>query len=259
MRSDLQIHASRTNGSKSRGPVTEEGKLASSRNALKHGALSSCIVLPGENEESFQSLAADLFEEHCPIGSTEEDLVEMMAAARWRRTRVWAMEASCLAKQMKHEFQVAGDPDPNPADTASAAFGSLANETRTLDLINRYESRYDRQYFRAHRRLLELQDRRMRNEPDNPPPPALGPVPRSTHPITPGVSAGNSSSAKGTQAQGGNVENTTPTAPTARLPHWLASFTQSEDIANPRPRQLLQPKSPENPAVLRAASAIEQS
>jgi hypothetical protein len=254
MRSDLQIQASRTNGSKSRGPVTEEGKLASSRNALRHGALSSCIVLPGEDEESFQSLAADLFEEHRPVGSTEEDLVEMMAAARWRRTRVWAVETRCLAKQMKHEFQVAGDPDANPAETASAAFSSLANETRTLDLMNRYESRYDRQYFRAHCRLLELQDRRIRNEPDNPPAP--GPLPLSTQPVTPGVSAGISGSAKGTQP---NPENTAPTGSSARLPHWLDSFTPAESIANPHPLRSLQPESPENPAVLRVASAIEQS
>ena len=151
MPSDLQIQASRANGSKSRGPLTQEGKRASSRNALKHGALSSCIVLPGENEQTFQSLAADLFADLRPVDSTEEDLVEMMAVARWRRTRVWAMETSCLAKQMKKEFQAAGDPEADPADVASAAFRSLANETRTLDLINRYESRYDRQYFRAHR------------------------------------------------------------------------------------------------------------
>ncbi len=256
MRTNRQIEASRTNGSKSRGPVTQEGKLASSRNALKHGALSSCVVLPGEYEQTFQSLAAQLFADLRPVDSTEEDLVEMMAVARWRRTRVWAMETSCLAKQMKQEFQAAGDPGADPADVASAAFSSLANETRTLDLMNRYESRYDRQYFRSHRRLLELQDRRMRNEPDNPPVPISGSV-------TPGLSAGNSSSAKRTQAdeEGSerNAETTAPAAPHSRLPHWLASFTQSENIANPRPLQLLQPKSPENPAVLRVAGAIEQS
>ncbi len=256
MRTNRQIEASRANGSKSRGPVTEEGKLASSRNALKHGALSSCIVLPGEDEKSFQSLAAQLFAELRPVGSTEEDLVEMMAVARWRRTRVWALETSSLAKQMNQEFQAGGDPDPDPAAVASAAFSSLANETRTLDLLNRYESRYDRQYFRAHRRLLELQDRRMRNEPDNPPVPALGPV------LVPPASE-KTNSAKGTRANEEanvrNAENTAPTAPGARLPHWLDSFTPSENIANLRPLQPLQPESPESPAVLRAASAIEQS
>ncbi len=88
MRTNRQIEASRANGSKSRGPVTQEGKLASSRNAIKHGVLSECIVLPGERADSFQSLTADLFEEHRPVGSTEEDLVEMMAVSRWRRMRI---------------------------------------------------------------------------------------------------------------------------------------------------------------------------
>ena len=97
MRTNRQIEASRANGSKSQSKPArpyprhteaesstggQEGKLASSRNALKHGALSSCIVLPGEDEKSFQSLAAQLFAELRPVGSTEEDLVEMMAVAR---------------------------------------------------------------------------------------------------------------------------------------------------------------------------------
>ncbi len=237
------------------------GKRASARNALKHGALSSCIVLPGEDEETFQSLAAQLFADLRPVDSTEEDLVEMMAVARWRRTRVWAMETSCLAKQMKREFQAAGDPEADPTDIASAAFSSLGNETRTLDLINRYESRYDRQYFRAHRRLLELQDRRMRNEPDNPPPAAPGPV--VVGPASEKDASEKTNAAKRTQADeegnAENVENNAPTASGAHLPHWLRSFTSFENIANSRPLRLLQPESSENPAVFRVAGAIEQS
>jgi hypothetical protein len=235
MRSNLQIQASRANGSKSRGAVTPEGKRASSRNALKHGILSECILLPGESPESFQSLAAGLFDEFHPVGSTEEDLVEMMAVARWRRMRVWSMEKNCLAGRMVSTYRDAAEPKPSSEATASLAFAALANETRTLDLVNRYESRYDRQYFRAHRRLLELQDRRMQNEPDNPPTPVSGP-------LTPGVSAENIDSAERTQE---NTGNTVPTAPVARLPHWCPAF--------------LQPESPENAGVSRVAAATDPS
>jgi hypothetical protein len=272
MRSDLQIEASRANGSKSRGPVTEEGKLASSRNALKHGMLSQYILIPGESADAFHALAADLFAEFRPLGSTEEDLVEMMVAARWRRSRIWSMEKTCFTKRMAKEYCEAVEPLPNAEETAGLAFAALANQTRTLDLVNRYESRYDRQYFRAHRRLLDIQDRRTRNEPDDTPPPAPGPVPASpsattdptaapddptVEPIAPSVNAGNSSSfAKRTQA---NVENTEPTEPPVRLPHWHKAFTPVENIANSRSPQPLQPIAPENATVFHASSGIEQS
>ena len=101
----------------------------------------------------------------------------------------------------------------------------------------------------------------MRNEPDNPPPPALGPV--LVGPASEKDASEKTSSAKGTQADGeakpGNAENTTTTPSNVRLLHWLDSFTPSENIANPRPFRPLQPESHENPAVLRVASAIEQS
>ena len=273
MRSDLQIEASRANGSSPHssksvrpyphgteaagsaggpGPVSEEGKLASSRNALKHGILSDIVLLPGEDPESFEADAVDLFEEHKPVGHTEQELVEMMIVARWRRTRNWMMEKTCMAGQLMREYHKAQEPKPSLTTAAALAFVTMADNSRTLDLLNRYESRYDRQYFRAHRRLLETQDRRMRNEPDNTPPPA--PAPGA--PITPSVSAGNSSDfAKGTQADPENVENkepdteataaTIPAPPVARRSFYLTTV----------PAAIFDPVPPENPAVFHAGTA----
>ena len=78
MRTESQDHASRENGAKSHGATTPEGKLASSRNALKHGMLSDTIVLECESQDRFLELCADLFEEFQPetprVEGTERSL-----------------------------------------------------------------------------------------------------------------------------------------------------------------------------------------
>ena len=48
-RSPAQIEASRRNGARSRGPVSEEGRARASRNALTHGLTAmEHLVLEGE-------------------------------------------------------------------------------------------------------------------------------------------------------------------------------------------------------------------
>jgi hypothetical protein len=66
MSTEHQQNASRANGSKSRGATTPEGKLASSRNAITHGMLSTTIVLNGESADRFLGLLAALLEEFQP-------------------------------------------------------------------------------------------------------------------------------------------------------------------------------------------------
>jgi hypothetical protein len=60
------------------------------------------------------------------------------------------------------------------ATRASFAFRTLSDDSRSLDLINRYDSRYQREYLRAHRRFLEVRDRRT---PPTPAAPEVEPPP----------------------------------------------------------------------------------
>jgi hypothetical protein len=209
MRSDLQIEASRANGRKSRGPVTEQGKLASSRNAFKHGLLSETVLLYGEEEETFHAFNLQFIAALQPANAVEEDLVNTMAVARWRRMRIWNLEKTTLELQMDREH----DKNPSPACTpeilASLAFTALADNSRSLDLINRYESRYDRQYHRAFRSLRDLR----KNPQPTPPADAAEPGPAAT---SRGSETGITNSAKRTQPAPG------PTA--ISRPFWLKSF-----------------------------------
>jgi hypothetical protein len=142
--------------------------------------LSSTIVLKGESTDRFLGLLAALFEEFQPQTPFEESLIENMAAARWRQMRIWGLEKASMENEMRRQSEMShstssdADEDSEHAATRAAiAFRTLSDDSRSLELINRYESRYDRQYLRAHRRFLEVRDRRT-------PPPV--PVPQEVDP-----------------------------------------------------------------------------
>ena len=178
MRTELQKQAARANGARSRGPITPEGKLASSRNATTHGILSGTIVLEGESGERFHALLGNLLEELQPQTTVEVTLVENMAVARWRQMRIWGIEKANMEHEMRSLADArAASEGEGPEDTATRcarAFRTLSDDSRSLELINRYESRYDRQYLRAHRRFLELVDRRTPPPVPTPAPPPEG-------------------------------------------------------------------------------------
>ncbi len=149
MSSQARIDASRANGAKSRGPVTPEGKAASSRNRLRHGLLARTVVLEGEDREVFYALLRDFETEFNPQSPVENALVQTLAVARWRQIRIWGMETAGL------NHQIAKQHDPADSRTRAAlAFRDLSDQSRSLELINRYEARYDRQFTRALRTLL---------------------------------------------------------------------------------------------------------
>ena len=148
-RSEAQIAASRANGAKSKGPVTPEGKAISAQNAERHGIFASICTIQGEAPELFASLIADLYETWAPTDEHERALVDTMAMALWRRTRIAALESAGINLQLaKAEIQ-------NPETIHHyIAITSLAEENRSFELLNRYEARFTRMYERAARSLM---------------------------------------------------------------------------------------------------------
>jgi hypothetical protein len=166
MSTERQQQASRENGAKSHGPVTPAGRLNSSQNALKHGMLSGTLVLKCESTDRFENLVATLFEEFQPQTPFEESLIEDMAVARWRRMRIRGMEKAGMDYEMRRQSDMSHPiAQEDSATRASFALRTLSDESGSLELMNRYDSRYQREYLRAHRRFEEVRDRR------TPPPP----------------------------------------------------------------------------------------
>jgi hypothetical protein len=159
MSTERQIQASRENGARSHGPTTPEGKLASSRNATRHGMLSGTIVLKCESTDRFLELVNTLLEEFQPQTPFEESLIENMAIARWRQMRIHGLEKAGMDYEMRRQSEMSSSTE-NSATRAAIAFRTLSDDSRSLELISRYDTRYDRQYYRAHRCFIETRDRR---------------------------------------------------------------------------------------------------
>jgi enoyl-CoA hydratase/carnithine racemase len=163
MPTEKQRESSRANGSKSQGPITPEGKAISARNAERHGLLNDCIVIEGEADDRFHEMLASLIAEFDPQSESEVALVETMAVAKWRQTRIWGMEAARLSEEIRTQDS---DPDlapKRPVVRAVLALETLIARNRTLDVLSRYETRFDRIYSRARRELREGRTRQLEN------------------------------------------------------------------------------------------------
>lgn len=150
--------ASRANGARSRGPKTVEGKARSSYNAVRHGMLADCLLLPGEDRSVFAALMAEFVERFQPLDGVELGLVEEMAACHWRLRRNWSAESELIAQAMDRQA-----PATPRAGRRNALLGNAFKDLAAapeLHLLNRYETRLHRMYQRALRNLLDLRETR---------------------------------------------------------------------------------------------------
>jgi hypothetical protein len=160
MSSEARINASRANGALSRGPVTEEGKRNSSKNSTTHWLLSNTVVIEGENPDRFAALHDTMIAEIQPRTEIESTLVDSMTVFKWKQRRVWGMETAELNDEIHRQFADAPEVAAKDAPVrAATAFRNLCDNSRSLDVPNRYDVRFERQFHRALRQLIELRSR----------------------------------------------------------------------------------------------------
>ncbi|HYI96893.1 MAG TPA: hypothetical protein VEX68_25345 [Bryobacteraceae bacterium] len=162
-----QAATARINGAKSNGPITAEGKAISSQNSMKHGLTSSRVVLLHESQEAYDKLEASLINRFKPADDLESELVQEMAAARWRLRRIESMEAALFKKAIK-QHEEAGTPD-----ALDMAYAEVA-ESKSYRMLVRHAAQLRRAFEKAWKELQLIQeDRRMdeedelQNEPDS--------------------------------------------------------------------------------------------
>jgi hypothetical protein len=157
--SALQIITAQNNGAKSRGPVTPEGRAASARNAIRHSMCSKTLVLTMEDEEKFAEHQKAYFDEFQPEGEIEFGLVTDMVVAKWRTWRLWTLETALYDVQMDKQMKMIDDTFKSIDETTrcAIAFQTLADESKALSLLMRYETSMRRMHEKALASLMKLQ------------------------------------------------------------------------------------------------------
>lgn len=157
-----------------RGPSTEEGKTAASRNAVKHGLRSDAPVIPEfESFEEWEAFRDGIIANYEPEGRLETELAGRVASLLWRLKRAARWETEMTAHYL----------DDIPDDLATAAaygerIGIPREQSVTMDKIDvmvsrrmlpskdamerliRYESHLHRQWVQTHHELEAIQARR---------------------------------------------------------------------------------------------------
>lgn len=97
--SPVRAEINRANAQHSTGPRTSAGKMASSRNSLKHGLAAPQLIIPGEDRTAFDALLADLLDEHQPANISEELLVHQIAQSWWLTQRALRFQNECFTAE----------------------------------------------------------------------------------------------------------------------------------------------------------------
>ena len=171
-RSPAQIEASRRNGARSRGPVTEEGKARASRNALTHGLTAmEHLVLEGEAPSELEELTARMIEEAGAETEIEVRIARRLAIAFWKGERAERIEVALF--------------DAAPSTRQNGYRQEEADPLTTFDLrrfnaVRGYQAQQGREISRCLKELRQLRkdalaectgepEATLENEPGSPP------------------------------------------------------------------------------------------
>jgi hypothetical protein len=85
---------------RSGGPKTSSGRLNASKNALKTGAYTSMIVLPGESEEEFEKLHQQFMNDFMPSDVAESAMVYELTGLTWKKLRLEKLEHAAFIRSI---------------------------------------------------------------------------------------------------------------------------------------------------------------
>ncbi len=105
MTSLRQLDANRRNARHSTGPLTEEGKKRSRRNAVRHGLTAETVIDALEDADDYSAFEQSIAADYDAQSTTERELVLRLASLLWRLRRATAIESGLFKIQARHLLQ----------------------------------------------------------------------------------------------------------------------------------------------------------
>src|SRR4051795_5111786 len=96
-----QIGANRRNARRSTGPTTEEGRLRSRRNAIRHGLTAETVIGALEDAEDYKAFEAGIIADYDAQSAVERELVLRLASLLWRIRRASTIETGLFDIQAR--------------------------------------------------------------------------------------------------------------------------------------------------------------
>ncbi len=160
--SQSKLEANRRNARRSTGPRTREGKARSAMNAVKHGMCAASVCVRGEESATFEAMLGQLLEEHRPRTGTAFALVYRLALATWNLRRLAEAETQLIDEHTLRHFPrqpvMNAPPPPPPAVVPiGEAMLRLVSPDSKYGLLQLYQSRLERQFYRALSELRRIQ------------------------------------------------------------------------------------------------------
>jgi hypothetical protein len=127
MTSFRQIEANRRNARKSTGPITEEGKHRSRRNAVRHGLTAETVIEVLEDPEDYKAFELSVTADIDAQTAVEHELALRLASLLWRLRRATAIESGLLQiqSQILREIRQARVTQPQFRDRVVDALARL--------------------------------------------------------------------------------------------------------------------------------------
>ena len=157
-KSPARVAAGQRNGRLAAGKKTEEGRIASAQNGLKHGfyARQFCL-LATESPTYFEKFRNAMFAELQPYTPQQYRIAQSLTQYSWLLERNFAMEVAAMDMEISsHKKNQAGTGERAPNQmTAWLAFDSLVNRNSSIAVLYRQRTQIERQIARLRKEYAE--------------------------------------------------------------------------------------------------------